>query len=89
MVTLVFDDKLMVVRGHAFHSGVEDPEFVLLSPGWLEHGIKFDLRELTKESLAENLYSQITRFGGDSRRAIVDDESRKRRLLKKYKPVEE
>ena len=89
LVTFVLDDKLMVIRAYAFHSGVMSPSFVREAPGWVSFGMKFDLREMTRESMVENVYRQLTTFSKESRRAIIDDKFRKARMLKKFKPIEE
>lgn len=86
-VTFVFDDRLMVVRPMAFRLELSDMSYGRASRymggrGWLSLGIRFDLRELTKDSLAEIIYSQLLKY--NTLDAVIDSKARKERMKRRF-----
>ena len=87
-MTLVFDDKLESMSEYSFRL-----DCGLRESMWLDRHTKrgmnivFDIREVTREDLAFQLYKQVSLYRGCPLETILDNEERKTRMLDWYDTV--
>ena len=90
-VTFVFDDKLTDIKSMSFRLETAELDYGTITrflggKGWAELGIRYDLRELTSDSLAEIVYSQVLKYNC-AEDSILDSVARKKRMLSKFMAV--
>lgn len=85
-VTLVFDDKITSVRCWAFRmdTSVDGTKATFeIDAGFINDSVRFDLRELSNNDIADVIYSQF-RLYDDRFNFIIDSNQRKEFMRQRY-----
>ena len=92
-VVLILDDKLRSItdRSFRYESCVTTKRLTIWASfgvAWARRGVKFDLRELTNESIASMVYDQLFWYN-NAGCAVIDSEERWNRMVEKFDYPEE